>query len=394
MICFKGEIFVQLHKIVLSCLLLLVAGCSADDPTRSNTFVPLTSIEVTGTYASMADKTINQYKAIGDFSGAFTRDITTEVSWRIENKKIASVSNAIGSEGQVTALLPGETSVIAVYDEFTGSAPVIVTSAFLTGIEITPQDAELQVGLTQQYAATGTFSDSSLQDISNLATWESSDTDVATIDNAGLATTHATGTSTISGTWQDIEAGTPLLVTGATLTSITITPDETIIAQGTTVQFEAEGTFSDDSTLDISDIVDWRSSDTGLGVINAEGLATGVASGEVEISASYDVDDETISATAVLTITNAVIESISITPDDSRIVEGESQQYIATGTFSDDSQQDITDLATWLTTDNSVGTISNSPNSRGLFVSIATGTTVVEATFGGISGETPLTVTR
>jgi hypothetical protein len=94
----------------------------------------------------------------------------------------------------------------------------------------------------------------------------------------------------------------------------------------------------------------------------------------------------------VLTVTNAIIDSISVTPEDRTIENGANQQFVATGTFSDDSQQDITDLATWLTIDNSVGTISNSPNSRGLFVSIAAGVTVIEATFGGVSGETVLKV--
>ena len=196
----------------------------------------------------------------------------------------------------------------------------------------------------------------------------------------------------IKGTWDGIQSSTGLIVTDATLTAITITPEDTTIAQGTTEQFTAEGTYSDNTTLDITHIVDWKSSDTGIGVINADGLAEGVASGEVEISASFDVDGDTISEAVTLTVTNATIESITVVPEDSTIEEGESQQFTATGSFSDDSEQDITDLATWLTIDNTVGTISNSPNNRGLFVSIDSGTTIIEATFGGVSGETLLTV--
>lgn len=381
-----------LRVIILSCLIFVVAGCSTDDPTRHNTFVPLTSIEITAEYDSMANMTVNQYTAIGDFSGAFTRDITAEVSWRTGNKKIATVSTSTGSEGLVTAISPGETTVTAIYEDVTESAPVTVTDATLTGIELAPQDEELQVGITQQFQAVGTFSDNTTQEITSLTTWESSETDIATIDNTGLATTIETGTTIISGAWQTITSSTNLLVTAATLTSIEISPEAATIAQGTTVQYEAEGTFSDDTTLDITDIVDWTSSDTDVGVINAEGLATGVTPGEVEIKASFDVDDDTISATATLTVTNAVIDSISVTPENSTIEEGENQQFTATGTFSDDSEQDITDLATWLTINNAVGTISNSPNSRGLFVSIDTGNTIIQATFGGVSGETLLTV--
>jgi hypothetical protein len=94
----------------------------------------------------------------------------------------------------------------------------------------------------------------------------------------------------------------------------------------------------------------------------------------------------------MLTVTNAVIISISLSPANSTIAADTNQQFIATGTFSDNSEQDITDLATWFTINNSVGTISNSPNSRGLFVSIDSGSTVIEATFGLINGQTGLTV--
>jgi hypothetical protein len=382
----------QLRIIFLSFLLLVLSGCWTDDPTRHNTFIPITAMEVTATYESMADQTVNQYKAVGDFSGAFTRDITAEVTWIIEDDAIAAVSNDRGHEGLVTAISPGETVITAMYEDLFMSAPVVVTSAFLTGIEIAPQDVELKAGITQQYEAAGTFSDDSNQDVTMLATWESSNTDVATIDSLGLATTVDAGTSTISGAWQGIVSSTSLTVVGATLTAITITPQEATIAQGTTVQFEAEGTYSDNTTLPITDIVDWHSSAASIGDVSSEGLATGIAPGEIEISASFDVDGKTISATAVLTVTNAVIVSIRVTPENSIMQQGTSQQFSATGRFSDSREQDITDVVSWLTTDNSVGSISNFSDSRGLFTSNAAGTTFIVATFEGISGETPLRV--
>ena len=381
----------QLRIILLSCLLLVLSGCWTDEPTRSNTFIPLTSIEVSATYQSMANNTVNQYTAMGDFSGSFTRDITAEVTWAIEHNTIADVSNAAGSEGLVTALSPGETTITANYDDLSGSELVVVTAAVLAGIEIIPQDAELQVGITEQYEAAGTFSDGSSQDVTILATWESSDMNVATIDNAGLATTLASGSTTITGAWQGIESNASLLVTDATLTAVTITPETATIAQGTTVQFEAEGTFSDDTPQDITDIVDWQSTDNGIGIIDTNGLAEGIAPGQADITASYDVGGNIISDTAVLTVSDAILESIIVTPENSTIQVGENLQYRATGTFSDNSEQDITELATWLTTNNSVGTF-RTPDSRGLFSSDASGATIIKASFGGISGETLLTV--
>jgi hypothetical protein len=377
----------QLRIIILSCLLFVLPGCWTDDPTLHNTFIPLTSIEVRATYQSMADETVNQYTAIGDFSGSFTRDITNEVSWAIENIAIAEVSNAAGIEGLVTALSPGETSITATYEDVSGSGPVIVTDSVLTAIEIMPQDAELQAGIIQQYEAAGIFSDNSVQDITILVSWTSSDPGVATIDNEGLVTTLTAGSTTISCAWQGIESSAALLVTDDELNAITITPDTATIAQGTSQQFQAEGTYTDGSTIDMTDMVDWQSSDNNVGVVFADGLAEGIAPGQAEISASFDVNGNTLSATAVLTVTDALLESIIVTPENSTIQVGENQQYTATGTFSDGSEQDLTLIATWLSTDDTVGTISNSSFSRGLFISTGPGTTFIEAFFYGISSD-------
>ena len=388
----------RLHIIILLGLLLQVAGCWTDDPTRHNTFTPITSIKVTPAYEFMADKTVNQYRAVGDFSGSYTRDITSEVTWIIEDDAIATVSNDTGTEGLVSALSPGETTITAVYGDVSQDWPVVVTNAFLTGIGITPQDAELQAGITLQYEAAGTFSDDSVQDITILTTWESSDTDVATIDSKGRLKTLNAGISTITGSWQGIEANTSLLVTDALLTSISLTPDEATIAQGTTVQFEAEGKYSDGTTQDITKQVGWQSADEAIAIIGSAGLAEGIAPGEAEISASFDVGDDTLSTTAVLTVTNAFIVTISLEPANSTIQVGASQQFAAIGRFSDNSEQDITGLVTWSSSNNSVGTISNSSDSRGLFISSNTGSTLIEAIFGGfhgnggVTGQTLLTV--
>jgi hypothetical protein len=382
----------RLYKTIQVFFLFLLVGCSSDDPTRNNTFVPLTSIEVSGTYETMADQTINPYVAIGNFSGSFTRDITTEVIWGIEDGNIASVSNDNVWDGLVTALMPGETSVTATYDDISGSAPVRVTDADLTAIDISPQDVDLPIGFIQGYDAIGSFSDGTAQDITFLASWDSSDPEVATIDSTGLATTIASGNTTITGTWQDIAASSSLSVTEAVLTAITITPSRPSIALGTAIQFTAEGTYSDKSTSDVTDIVDWQSFPSNISYMYEGGLAEGVATGQAEISASLEVDNNTISDSVVLLVTNASLVSIMVTPENSRIQVDKSLQYTATGTFSDNTQQDITNTVTWISSNPAVGTISNSSISRGRFTSTGTGTTFIEAFYGGISDETPLTV--
>jgi hypothetical protein len=63
-------------------VLLGLLGCSVDDqPTRTNDFIPLSSIEIVSQNPAIANLTSNQFTAIGNFSGFFTRDITDQVLW-------------------------------------------------------------------------------------------------------------------------------------------------------------------------------------------------------------------------------------------------------------------------------------------------------------------------
>ncbi|MBK7249343.1 MAG: Ig-like domain-containing protein [Gammaproteobacteria bacterium] len=68
----------------------------------------------------------------------------------------------------------------------------------LTTISVTPAAPSVALGGTQQFTATGRYSDGSTQNLTTTATWSSSDRSVATIASGGLATSVGTGTTTIS----------------------------------------------------------------------------------------------------------------------------------------------------------------------------------------------------
>jgi uncharacterized protein YjdB len=64
---------------------------------------------------------------------------------------------------------------------------------------VTPASpADLPVGSTQQFNATGTYSDGSTADVTYQVTWASSDTTIATISSAGLVTGIAVGKTNIT----------------------------------------------------------------------------------------------------------------------------------------------------------------------------------------------------
>jgi hypothetical protein len=119
------------------------------------------------------------------------------VNWTSSDGTIATISNATGSKGVATGLAAGTTTITAVFGSQVGTATLKVTNATLTDISIAPSNATLNLGSTQQYTATGTFSDSSSFGITSQVNWSSSDVSVAVIDSNGVLTTAGPGTATI-----------------------------------------------------------------------------------------------------------------------------------------------------------------------------------------------------
>jgi hypothetical protein len=257
----------------------------------------------------------------------------------------------------------------------------------LVSIAVTPANPSIGKGGTQQFTATGTFSDSSTQNLTSTATWSSSAAGVATINTAGLATAVGLGSTTIQATSGTISGSTTLTVTAPTLVSIAVTPANPSIAKGGTQQFTATGTYTDSSTQNVTSTATWASSDSTIATISAAGLATGVkAGGPVTITASLS---GVTSPADSLTVTAPTLVSIAVTPASPSIAKGSTQQFTATGTYTDSSTQNLTSTATWSSSAATVATI----NTAGLATAVGLGSTTIQATSGTVSGSTTLTVT-
>ena len=250
----------------------------------------------------------------------------------------------------------------------------------LLSVAVTPSSPHnLAVGSTQQFTAIGTYVNSSTANISSEVTWVSSDTTVATISSTGLATGVAIGNTNITATLFGVaSAAIRIAVVKSTLSSIAVTPaNPENLELGSSLQFKAIGTYSDNSAQDITSQVIWTSSDTTVATISSVGLATAVAVGSTNITAALS---GITSASALLLV--AKLSSIAVTPSSpGNLVVGSKQRFIAVGTYEDGSTADISSQVTWTSSDTTVATIS----SVGLATGIADGNTNITAAMSGIT---------
>lgn len=174
----------------------------------------------------------------------------------------------------------------------------------------------------------------------------------------------------------------------ASLVSIEVTPADPVIALGTDIQLTATGIYSDNSKKDLTSSVEWRASDDTVADIS-RGHARSRARGSAVIMASTGG----VSGSRTLTVTDASLVSIQITPANPSAPLGTTKQLSATGTFSDGSVQDITRQAAWSASDASVASVGNTAGFQGLASADGVGSTVLCATLDGMTGTTDFTVT-
>ena len=174
--------------------------------------------------------------------------------------------------------------------------------------------------------------------------------------------------------------------------SVAVQPSTATVPEGVSTQFNAIGTFADTSTQNLTTSVNWASTSPAVGIISnafgRQGVATGVGPGQSTITAVFAGK----TGTATLTVTNATLQKIDVTPANPTVLQGAVQQFIATGTFSDGSVIDLTNQANWTSSNATVATM----NDIGQASAASPGTTTITATFtqNGVqtSGSTTLTV--
>ncbi len=341
-------------------------------------------MQITPANPSIGTGATQQFTATATQANGTSIDVSAQVTWTSSNTSVATVN----SSGLALALKPGATTITAAYGSTSGDTTLTVTSASLSSIFVTHDNPSLPLGFNLQFTATGVFSDGTSFDMTTQATWTSSNNSVATVDATGIVRGIALGTVTITATLGEILRTTTIMVTRATLTSVSLSPSNPSIPgepMGITQQFTAIGAFSDGTNLDISSQVAWNSSSLSVATINGSGLATSVAPGISIISATYQV----ISGSTHLTVTSATLTSISVTPVNSKVEQGITQQYTAIGIYSDGTNQDITSQVTWRSDNISVARV----NSTGLVTTVAPGTATISASSGNTSGSVLLTVT-
>jgi len=338
-----------------------------------------------------------QFKALGLFSDQTTQYVTNAVTWSSKNVAIATVSNENNVQGEVRALSAGTTEIVAEYNGTMASADITVYNGELTGIQLHPENETIAIakGFHKQICAYGIYSDDTRPDITEQVLWQSNHNSIAKVSNVkdhkGLIEAVSVGETQIEASLEGITSYVHVTVSEAVLEQILIKPQNKIIPLYSQEQYTAEAIFSDMTVDIITDQVIWLSSNPQVAIFidsMHKGRINTESPGMTTIIATY----QSLTGSTFLTVSDADLDSIIVKPQSISIPLGSMHQFSATGIFTDEIDDDITDKVNWTSSDITVARVSNDIPNKGLVNAVSVGTAHIRATFQNKTGYASLAV--
>jgi trimeric autotransporter adhesin len=276
------------------------------------------------------------------------------VAWSSSNAAAASVDQS----GFVLGLANGTTTISAKSGNATGTATITVSNVPVKTITISPASPSVIVGQTTTLTATAKDSAGNVL-TGRTITWASSNTNVATITNAGVATGVAVGTSSITASSGSATSpAVTLTVNPIPASSVVVSPSVANIFVGGTTALSATVTDANGNPISGASVT-WSSGNAAVATVASTGAltatATGTGAGTAVITAKST--SSSASGAAAVNVSLVPIKTITVTPSPDTVLEGGTVQMTATA--QDSAGNVLTGRTiTWTSSNTTFATVS------------------------------------
>ena len=299
------------------------------------------------------------------------------VTWGSSDLSVATVD----AQGLVTAAGNGTATITATAGSASGSATVAVRQEVST-VAVSPAADTLVTGDTLRLAAVAADANGHVVAGVDEFSWASSDTAVAVVDAAGLATGVGTGEVEITATSSGVTGRAELVVVPPAPTTVAVTPDTVVFtALGDTVRLTAEVRDQLGRAFEAEAVV-WASGDTLVATVDSAGLVTAVENGIATITATAGE----ASGSALAKVMQSA-GSVIVSPPADTIAPGDTVRLVAEA-FDQHSHPAAGVVFSWSSSDGAVATVDGS----GLVLGVGEGMATITATSGSAQGTSAITV--
>ena len=281
----------------------------------------------------------------------------------------------------VLVLLTGTAWVAACSDGATEPPP---DPPRATTVEVTPTTAELTALEATVQLSAGVRDQNGNAIAGAAVAWSSGDASVAAVDAAGVVTAAANGTATITAT-AGAASGSATVTVAQQVAGIAMSPPVDTLVEADTLRLSAEATDSNGHAVEDA-VFAWTSGDTLVARVDDSGLVTGVAAGDVEITAT----SSGVAGLAALTVEAPMPTAVEVTPD-TVVLTALGQAMPLSAAVLDQIGRAMPGVSvSWSSGDTLVATV----DTMGLVTAAAEGATAVVAMAGEASGEAVVRVTQ
>lgn len=250
------------------------------------------AVSVNPALATVAVRTTVSLSAVAKNAGGAILP-NRAISWSSVNPAVATVS----SDGNVTGLATGVTTIVATSDGQSGTSAITVTPIPVASVELIPSVARLAAGDSLQLTAVAKDASSTLLADRSIA-WSSSHASIARVTAAGLVTAVAVGTAYIIATSEGKSDSSAIDVTEARVASVVVAPSPVTVNEGQTVQLSATMRDASGNVL-TGRLVTWTSSNTTAATVSSSGTVTGLSQGSATVTAASEGRTGTAAVTVV-----------------------------------------------------------------------------------------------
>ena len=292
-----------------------------------------------------------------------------EITWSSTDQNVATVDN----NGKVTAIKEGTAIISATVEGKKAECKVTVDYIHVSSIGISQANATFYIG--ESLTLTAELKPSNVT--YNTIEWVSSDNNVVTVSENGRVTAVGKGEATVTAKSDGKEATCHFTVL-VPLTGLSFDQSSMELFNGASATLTVIKSPSD-ATLR-GEIV-WKSSDTSVATINADGLVTAIAKGSAKITASVDGCTAECAVSVLASVTGISISQASAT-----INKGSSIQLSYTVLPAGAT---IQGQVSWASSNTSVATV----DSQGKVKAVGAGTADITVSLEGFTATCKVTVT-
>ncbi|MGF7048950.1 hypothetical protein J2T13_003458 [Paenibacillus sp. DS2015] len=296
-----------------------------DIATKTTLSVKTASIKVDKEY---------QVNLVGTNEEGKEENLNSKAEWSSSKSDVAEVE-----DGLVKGLASGTSTITALYNNTKYTMTISV--GLVSNLEADSQILVMSSGDKKQITITSTDAAESKEDVTSLATWKSSNTSIASVSK-GLVTGFSNGKSNITAEYGGQKV--TISVEVDVISKLEANEQHFSLKSGDKEDITITATYSDGSTKDVTTKAEWKTSKFAVATIS-KGATTAslkaISYGKATITAKFA--NKSISIPVEVDIlkylqTNEVAMSLKV---------GEEVKIVATATFNDGSESDVSKVALW-----------------------------------------------